>query len=101
MITSTGFDRHEAEQRIIKEVTFGGETTTIVLTEALAFDHAGSSIDFGGPGVDTVEIRAEVALMERNVIFQGDEDSLDNEYGAHILIHAPGDNTNIGRISNI
>ena len=101
MITSTGFNRHEAEQRIIKEVTSGGDTTTLVLTEALEFDHAGATIDFGGPGVDTVEIRAEVALMERNVIFQGDEDSLDNEYGAHILIHAPGDNTNIGRISNV
>ena len=101
MITSTGFNRHEAEQRIIKEVTLGEDTTTLVLTEALEFDHAGATIDFGGPGVDTVEIRAEVALMERNVIFQGDEDSLDNEYGAHILIHAPGDNTNIGRISNV
>ena len=107
MITSTGFNRHEAEQRIIKEVIDNsmfaseGDTTTLVLTEALEFDHAGATIDFGGPGVDTVEIRAEVALMERNVIFQGDEDSMDNEYGAHILIHAPGDNTNIGRISNV
>lgn len=79
----------------------GEETTTLVLTEALEFDHAGETIEFGGPGVDVVEIRAEVALLERNVIFQGDEDSLDNEYGAHILIHAPGDNTNIGRISNV
>ena len=39
--------------------------------------------------------------MERNVIFQGDDESLECEYGAHILIHAPGDNTNVGRISNV
>ena len=39
--------------------------------------------------------------MERNVIFQGDNESFENEYGAHIMIHAPGDNSNIGRISNV
>jgi hypothetical protein len=71
MITSTGFDRFEAEERIIKEVTEDPDTdtTTLVFNEVLEHDHAGTSIDFGGPGVDTVEIRAEVALMERNVIF--------------------------------
>lgn len=39
--------------------------------------------------------------MQRNVIFQGDDESFENEYGAHIMIHAPGDNSNIGRISNV
>ena len=106
MIASTSFDRHEAEERVIDSVLSqtnlsGAKVTTIVLTEQLAFEHSGTVIDFGGPGVDTVEMRAEVALLERNVIFQGDEDSIRNEYGAHILIHAPGDNANIGRISNV
>ena len=69
-----------------------------MLKTALAHEHYAALQTYG---TDSVEIRAEVALMQRNVIFQGDADSMLEEYGAHILIHAPGDNANIGRFSNI
>jgi len=71
MITSTSFNRHEAEQRVIDSVLTSptGGVTTILLTEPLEFEHAGTVVDFGGNGIDTVEMRAEVALLERNVIF--------------------------------
>lgn len=108
MITSTGFDRYEAEEHIISavtaSVTAGGDaSTTLTLSEALAFEHHASKTTYGAgtSAFDTVEIRAEVALMERNIIFQGDDESMRNDYGAHILIHAPGDNSNIGRIENV
>ena len=44
---------------------------------------------------------AEVGLLSRNLKFQGDlATSAQDQYGAHILIHSPGDETSIGRISN-
>jgi len=100
MIASTSFNRHEAEELIIKNVEFpnGSAVTKLTLTTVLEFEHHASSTTYGS---DKVEMRAEVALMERNVIFQGDDESMVKEYGAHILIHAPGDNSNIGRISNV
>lgn len=98
MITSTSFNKDEAEERTITAVAAAGGKTTLTLDTPLSYQHYAAIDTYG---TDTVEIRAEVALMTRNVIFQGDADSLANEYGAHILIHAPGDNTNVGRISNV
>lgn len=98
MITSTSFSRSEAEERTISATSDANGKTTLFLDAPLSFDHYAGVDTYG---TDTIEIRAEVALMTRNVIFQGDNDSLANEYGAHILIHAPGDNTNTGRISNV
>ena len=47
-------------------------------------------------------MRAEVGLLTRNVKFQGNPlDSAENQYGAHIMIHSPGDESCIGRIENV
>jgi len=47
-------------------------------------------------------MRAEVGLLSRNVKFQGDpETSADNQYGAVIIMHSPGDETTAARIDNI
>jgi hypothetical protein len=44
-------------------------------------------------------MRAEVGLLTRNVKYRGDpETSAKNKYGAHIMLHAPGDEACIGRI---
>ena len=44
---------------------------------------------------------AVVGLMCRNLKFQGDlATSVQSQYGAHILIHSPGDETSIGHIAN-
>jgi len=44
-------------------------------------------------------MKAEVGLLTRNVLFRGDpETSNVNQYGAHIMIHSPGDESSIGRI---
>lgn len=46
-------------------------------------------------------MRAEVGLLTRNVKYQGDpETSLQNQYGATIMLHSPGDESVIGRISH-
>lgn len=53
-------------------------------------------------GNETIEMRAEVGLLTRNVKFRGDpETSRRNKYGATIFLHSTGDDSVIGRISNI
>ena len=52
----------------------------------------------------TVDMRAEVGCLTRNVLVQGDAESPQDQYGAHIILHSPpsGDlATSTGRISHI
>ena len=47
-------------------------------------------------------MRAEVGLLSRNVVFQGDpETSLKNEYGATVFLHSVGDDSLTARISYV
>jgi hypothetical protein len=47
-------------------------------------------------------MRAEVGLLTRNVVFRGDpETSFDQQYGATIFMHSPGDDSVIGRLSHV
>lgn len=32
-------------------------------------------------------MRAEVGLLTRNIIFEGDDSSINTSYGAHIMLH--------------
>jgi hypothetical protein len=32
-------------------------------------------------------MRAEVGLLTRNVVFEGDDSSMETSYGAHIMLH--------------
>lgn len=53
-------------------------------------------------GSDTLTIRAEVCLMNRNIVFRGDpETSPANQFGATILLASPEDDSAIGRIENL
>ena len=52
----------------------------------------------------TVDMRAEVGCLSRNVLIQGDEESEVDQYGAHIMISSPPRGrvaTSTGRISQI
>lgn len=40
--------------------------------------------------------------MSRNIVYRGDpETSAKNKFGAHIMLHSPGDETVVGRIENL
>ena len=43
---------------------------------------------------------AEVGLLSRNVVVQGDDQTYDIQFGAHILLSSPGDESLLGRFSN-
>lgn len=47
-------------------------------------------------------MRAEVGLLTRSVKFRGDpETSVENQYGAHIMMASPGNESVIGKIEHI
>jgi hypothetical protein len=72
----------------------------LTLTTPLSFKHFAGVETYGTS--DTIEMRAEVGLLTRNVVFRGDpETSALNQYGAHIMVHSPGDESSIGRISYV
>ena len=96
MIATTSFSNEESETRIIKTITGGN---LITFDAPLAFKHISETPQFGG--VD-MPMQCEVGLLSRNVIYRGDpQTSAINQYGAHIMIHSPGDESSIGRIEYI
>lgn len=71
VIATTGH-RHtqrENEVRIIQSIS--GDKKTITLTENLDYDHLGVSETISGY---TLEYRAEVGLLTRNIVLRGERD---------------------------
>jgi hypothetical protein len=47
-------------------------------------------------------MRCEVGLLTRNVVYRGDpETSSTNMFGAHIMLHSPGDESVVGKIEYV
>jgi hypothetical protein len=54
---------------------------------------------YGGVEID---MRCEVGLLTRNIVYRGDpETSNDNLFGAHIMLHSPGDESVVGKIEYV
>jgi hypothetical protein len=100
IIASTDFSGRNAEQRTIATITNQDTNPVITFTEPLLHKHYAGIQTFGVD--DTIEMRAEVGLLTRNVKYQGDpETSAENQYGAVIIMHSPGDETTSARIDSI
>ena len=100
-VTSTTFDALEAEERFIESVSEDGRT--VELTQRLYFDHHGDGY-LDAEGEDLVpEYRAEVGLLTRNVVVQGDDVSKRQQFGCQIVFASSQiyDNSIIGRLSNV
>ena len=78
VVASTDFDPNQAE--IVTVQSAGG--ATVVLEQGLKFNHYGELQSIAGRGVDE---RAEVGLLTRNVVVQGDSASSAAGYGGHIM----------------
>ncbi len=86
-IAATGFDPNEAEEVSIVSV----EGTVVQLERPLRFSHWGQLQTIAGHNLDE---RAEVALLSRNIVIQGDRSSETSGFGAHVMIH-PGSTAHI------
>ncbi|MEM6654275.1 MAG: G8 domain-containing protein [Planctomycetota bacterium] len=84
-IASTDFDLNQAEDFTITAVSNGGRTVT--LDSPIQYMHYGE-IETYSNGTRTWELdmRAEVALLTRDVTIQGDADSAIDRFGGHTMI---------------
>jgi cell migration-inducing and hyaluronan-binding protein len=86
-IASTGYNGREGEKKTIKSIDkTNANKPVITLDSPLEFKHFAATETYGS---QTIDMRAEVGLLTRNVVFRGDpETSSDNEYGATIFLHS-------------
>lgn len=95
-IASTSNDYTQDEEFSVLAISEDGKTITLGDENgnptALDFTHLGvtQEYDNGRAGEDhrawDVEVRAEVALLSRNITIQGDEDSGEDGFGGHTMI---------------
>jgi len=97
VIAPTSYESVEAEVRTITAVD--GSMTVLTLDSPLNYKHYAGVENYGA---ETLEMRAEVGLLTRNVVYRGDpETSKKNQYGAHIMMHSSGDESLTGKIAYI
>lgn len=82
VIASTDFDPHQAEKRTITAIS----GATISFTTPLNYMHFGVEQIYNNGTKDiTLDERAEVGLLTRNLKIQGDASSETNGFGGHIM----------------
>jgi cell migration-inducing and hyaluronan-binding protein len=90
VIASSDYWRHHDDEATI--VSRSG--TTVQLDRALTYRHWGELQTFAG---QTVDERAEVGLLTRNIVVRGDDSSTEGGFGAHTMIMEGG----IARIEGV
>jgi hypothetical protein len=69
-IAATSYNGREGESRTIKDIDNSNEDKPVItLDQAFEFKHFASTETFGDEFID---MRAEVGLLTRNVVFRGD-----------------------------
>jgi hypothetical protein len=102
--------------RVCSTYTDSGSPTDCVLKSTLSWPHLGERIVFNG-SQRVVEFRAEVGLLSRNIIIQGDSDGIlcpqpdladdgvtrlsCNQFGGQLFFHSPGHESLVARLSNL
>jgi len=81
VVSSTSFSRNEFERRFITLIS--NDKKTLTLDKPLDFAHFGETLTYNSK---TYEVRAEVAVLTRNVRVVGDSESEKLKYGAHIML---------------
>jgi hypothetical protein len=107
VIASSDNEGRHAEKRTISAIDKSTPAAPVVtFVEPLLYKHFsaigtyGTSANNGGD--NTIDMRTEVGLLTRNIVFRGDpETSNKNMFGAHIMLHSPGDESVIGKIENV
>jgi len=105
VLAPTDYHHEQAEQLVVKSVEKRKDGDRVHLTKALLYDHWGAGYTVDAKGTPhhnryISEMSAEVGLLSRNVIVQGDEQTYDIQFGAHIFMHSNGDESLLGRLEN-
>ncbi len=78
-IASTDYDTRQAEEATVQKI----EGNTVTLESGLKFMHYGVAQPFAGK---TLESRAEVALLRRNIVIRGEATSSAGGFGGHLMV---------------
>lgn len=78
VIASTDYNPLQAEEALVKAVQ-----GIVTLDRQLGYMHYGAQQTFAGV---TVDERAEVGLLSRNVVVQGDKGPAESGHGGHVII---------------
>jgi hypothetical protein len=98
-IASSSFEGREAEERVITAIDRSTPNKPVLtLDSPLEFRHFAGIETFGGVDID---MRTEVGLLTRNIKFQGDDQSAENQYGAIIFLHSFGDDSLVAQIQGV
>ena len=89
-IASTDYDARQAEEFTVTAIA----GNSVTLSGALKFMHYGQAQPFAGK---TLESRAEVALLRRNIVIQGEATSSATGFGGHLMVM----DTAKARIANV
>lgn len=79
VVASTDFDPLQAEELVITAV----QGNTVTLQAVLRYRHYGETQSFAGRVLDQ---RAEVGLLTRHIVIQGDSTSLTAGFGGHVIV---------------
>eukprot|EP00775_Hariotina_reticulata_P007195 gene7195-7409_t len=88
VIASSSFDARDVDMAIITAVQPlpGGTTTRLLLSSPLQYTHLGVVRRYpGDPRQHVLDMRAEVAVLNRNIVIQGDPSTADSMFGGHVL----------------
>ena len=69
VIASTDYDSGNAEKRKITGISNANTNPVISLDSPLNFKHFAGVESVGNTGTDSIEMRAEVGLLTRNIVF--------------------------------
>jgi uncharacterized Zn-binding protein involved in type VI secretion len=78
----------QSEERIVESVL----GSIVHLTKPLSFAHTGETRQVAGTAID---LRAEVGLLSHSIVIQGDETSIETQFGGHVMIAHAGSNARI------
>lgn len=95
VIAGTGNTNDEHEVSVISSMV---DDVTAEIADALSFDHKGELNIY-----EDIEVpmRAEVGLLSRNIVFQGDASSFENNFGATLMVMSTGDESSVSRIEYV
>ncbi len=79
ILAPTGRNKQEYDIRIVKSVS----NNVVQLETALQYTHFAQVLTFDGKSFN---VRGEVGLLTRNIVFKGDSNSEANKFGGHIMM---------------
>jgi len=85
VVASTDFASYsdDGDEQVEARTVTGVDGDVLFLDEPLRFFHQGTLMSVGGV---TVDQRAEVARLNRNIVVQGDAQSDDGQFGGHVMV---------------